>query len=205
MYNAAMEFASPSSPDSPGPPAGTLLTAADVARLPTTLATTVVDYELHDGKLVVTFPADADHGRAQARLIAALSSQIEDRKLGRVLSRVAVVLRQSPDHLLTPDASFLTAAQLPPNVTPEDYLLTVPALVVEIRGWNDTPLSMEARVCDYLAAGALLVWVVDPESRTVIAHRAAQPPLAFTASDMLTAEGVIPDFTVPVVELLTET
>ena len=205
MYNVAMVFAAPSSPDSSGPPAGTVLTAADVARLPTTLATTDVDYELHDGKLVVTFPADADHGFALAKLLAALSSHAGDREVGRVLGRVAVVLRRNPDHLLTPDAAFLTAAQLPPKVTSEDYLLTVPALVVEIRGWNDTPLSMDARVRDYLAAGAVLVWVADPESRTVIAHRADQPPLVFTSSDTLTAEGVIPGFAVPVAELLSAT
>jgi hypothetical protein len=95
-----------------------ILTAADVARLPRTLATTEVDYELHDGKLVVTFPAEADHGFAQAKLIAAFSSHMGDREVGRVLGRVAVVLRRNPDHLLTPDAAFLTAAQLPPKVTP---------------------------------------------------------------------------------------
>lgn len=198
-----MVFAAPSSPDSSGPPAGTVLTAADVARLPTTLATTDVDYELHDGKLVVTFPADANHGFAQARFLAALPTHDQEEK-GRALGRVAIVLRQNPDHLLTPDAAFLTAAQLPPKVTSEDYLLTVPALVVEIRGWNDTPLSMDARVRAFLTAGAVLVWVADPESRTVIAHRADQPPLVFTSADTLTAEGVIPGFAVPVAELLPE-
>jgi len=170
--------------------------------MPTTLATTDVDYELHDGKLVVTFPADAAHGFTQARLIAALSSHNRDRESSRVLGRVAVVLRRNPDHLLSPDAAFLTAGQLPPRVTREEYLLTVPALVVEIHGWNDTPLPMAIRVHDYLAAGALLVWVADPESRTVTAHRANQPPLVFTATDTLTAEPVIPGFAVPVAELL---
>jgi Uma2 family endonuclease len=193
-------FPSPSDPTRPS--AGTVLSAADVARLPTTLATTDVDYELHDGKLVVTFPPDANHGFAQARLLAALSLRAKGDDRGRVLGRVGVVLRRNPDHLLCPDAAFLTAAQVPPRVTPEDYLLTVPELVVEIHGRNDTPLPMAIRVRDYLAAGAVLVWVADPDARTVTAHRANQPPVVFTAADTLTADPVIPGFAVAVEELL---
>ena len=187
------------------PPAGTVLTAVDVARLPTTLATTDVDYELHDGTHVVTFPPDANHGTTQARLLAALSLCAKGDDRGRVLGRVGVVLRRNPDHLLAPDAAFLTAAQLPPRVTPEDYLLTVPELVVEIHGWNDTSIPMAVRVRDYLAAGAVLVWVADPDARAVTAHRAGEPPVVFTVADTLTADPVIPGFAVPIAELLPAT
>jgi Uma2 family endonuclease len=75
-------------------------------------------------------------------------------------------------------------------------LLTVPQLVVEVRGRNDTPLPMEVRVRDYLAAGAVLVWVADPDARTVTAHRANQSPVVFAATDTFTADGVIPGFAV---------
>lgn len=181
---------------------GPLLTAADVARLPRTLATMDVDYELHDGRLIVMAPPGDIHGRRQARFSAFLFLHGEQPGHGQVRAEVGVLLRRNPDHLLGPDAAFLTTAQLPPRLSPEGYLLTVPALVVEIRSKNDTQPEIDAKVRDYLAAGAVLVWVADPDARTVTAHRANQPPAVFTVTDTLTADPVIPGFTVPVAELL---
>jgi Uma2 family endonuclease len=178
------------------------LTAADVARLPRTLATTDVDYELHDGRLVVMAPPGFTHALRQNRFCFALRQHGELPGHGLAVAEVAVLLRRNPDHLLGTDAAFLAAAQLPPRLSPEGYLLTVPQLVVEVRSKNDTQPEIDAKVRDYLAAGAVLVWVADPDARTVTAHRANQPPAVFAAADTLTADPVIPGFTVPVAELL---
>src|SRR5262249_50808472 len=112
---------------------GPLLTAADVARLPRTLATTDVDYELHDGRLVVMAPPGSTHGHRQVRFAAFLFTHGEQLGHGRAFAEVGVLLRRNPDHLVGTDAAFLTTAQLPPRLSPEGYLLTVPELVVEIR------------------------------------------------------------------------
>jgi Uma2 family endonuclease len=133
-------------PPSNSPP----LTAADVARLPRTLATTDVDYELHDGRLVVTFPPDVRHARCHVRMMTALCSVEQERGSGQCLGRVGILLRRNPDHLLGTDAAFLTTAQLPPRVSPEGYLLTVPHLIVEVRSKNDTQPEIDEKVRDYL-------------------------------------------------------
>lgn len=189
-------------PSSPPAVPGPVLTAADVVLFPRRLATTDVDYELHDGRLIVMAPPGDIHARRQARFSAFLFTHGEQPGHGQVRAEVGVLLRRNPDHLLGTDAAFLTTAQLPPRLSPEGYLLTVPALVVEIRSKNDTQPEIDAKVRDYLAAGAVLVWVADPDSRTVTAHRANQPPTVFTATDTLTADPVIPGFAVPVAELL---
>jgi Uma2 family endonuclease len=181
---------------------GPQLTAADVAKLPRTLATTDVDYELHDGRLVVVAPPGANHARRQAKFARYLLTEGEERGHGQAFAEVGVLLRRNPDHLLGTDAAFLTTAQLPPRLSPEGYLLTVPQLVVEVRSKNDTQPEIDAKVRDYLAAGAVLVWVADPDARTVTAHRTNQSPTVFTATDTLTADPVIPSFAVPVAELL---
>ena len=185
-------------------PDSTPLTAADVARLPRTLATTDVDYELHDGRLVVMAPPGAGHARRQAKFARYLLTEGEERGLGQAFAEVGVLLRRNPDHLIGTDAAFLTTAQLPPRLSPEGYLLTVPQLIVEVRTKNDTQPEIDAKVRDYLAAGAALVWVADPDARTVTAHRVNQPPAVFAAADTLTADPVIPGFAVPVAELLPE-
>ncbi|MBA4186983.1 MAG: hypothetical protein C0467_03095 [Planctomycetaceae bacterium] len=89
-----------------------------------------------------------------------------------------------------------------PHLARGFYLLTPPALVVEVRSKNDSQPEIDAKVQQYLAAGVVLVWVADPELRTVTAYRANQPPTVFAATDTLTADPVIPGFAVPIAELL---
>jgi Uma2 family endonuclease len=184
------------------PATGLLLTAADVARLSRTLATTDVKYELHDGRLVVMAPPGEIHARRQARFAAYLFLHGEQPGHGRVLSEVGILLRRKPDHLVGPDAAFLTTTQLPPRLSPEGYLVTIPQLVVEVRSKNDTQPEIDEKVRDYLAAGVVLVWVADPDARTVTTYWTNQTPVVFAATDSLTADPVIPAFAVPVTELL---
>ncbi len=177
------------------------LTAADVAVLPRRLATTEVDYELHDGRLIVMAPPGYIHGVWQSQLARVLGEWAR-RHGGVALTEVGVLLRRDPDHLLGADVAFLTASQLPPRLSPEGYLLTIPALVVEIRSKNDTAAAVEAKVRDYLAAGAAVVWVADPESRTVAAYGSDGTMREYGVGEELTAAGVLPGLAIPVAELL---
>jgi Uma2 family endonuclease len=179
-----------------------LLTIADVAALPRHLPSGDVDYELHDGRLVVMAPPGAVHGRRQARFSAYLYFHGEQPGHGQTFAEVAIVLRRYPDHLRAPDAAFVTTAQLPVRTSPEGYLVTIPELVVEVRSKNDTQPEIDEKVNDYLTAGAVLVWVADPDARTVTAYQSNQAPVVFAATDTLTAAPVIPGFSVLVGDLL---
>jgi Uma2 family endonuclease len=179
-----------------------LFTAADVAVMPSDLPSGPVRYELHDGKLITMSPPGAIHGRRQARFAAYLFAFGEQPGHGQTFAEVGVLLRRNPDHLLGPDAAFLTTDQLPPKLSPEGYLLTIPALVVEVRSKNDRQSEIDTKVSDYLSAGVQLVWVADSDARTVTAHQPGAPPVVFAAADTLTAGTVIPGFAVPVGDLL---
>jgi Uma2 family endonuclease len=179
-----------------------LLTAADVAVLPRTLPSGDVGYELHDGRLVVMAPPGEGHGRRQARFARYLVTEGEERGHGQAYTEVGVLLRRNPDHLLCPDAAFVSAAQLPVRTSPEGYLLTVPELMVEVRSKSNTESEIAEKVSDYLQAGARLVWVADPDARTVTVHRPNQAPVVLAAADTLDAAPVIPGFSVLVGDLL---
>ena len=179
-----------------------LLTIADVAVLPDQLPSGPVKYELHDGRLVVMPPPGGNHSRRQIRFGHYLLAEGEFKGHGEAFVEVGVILRRYPDHLLGPDAAFVSAAQLPTLMSPEGYLTTIPALVVEVRSKNDWQPEIDAKVGDYLAAGVVLVWVADPDARTVTAYQQNQPPAVFAVTDMLTALPVIPGFAVPVADLL---
>jgi Uma2 family endonuclease len=192
--------ASPAPPECP--PAERLLTIADVDALPRELPSGTVRYELHDGRLVIMAPAGDTHGQSELRIGAELLYQGERRGHGVARSgEVGIVLRRAPDKLVGADALFICNARLPIQQTPEGYLETIPDLVAEVRSKNDRQTEVAAKVTDYLAAGVRLVWVLDPQSRTVTAHRPGQPPRVFAAGETLTADDVIPAFAVAVVDL----
>lgn len=149
----------------------------------------------------MSLPGDG-HGKRQGLFISYLFIHGQLPGHGEARGEIGVILRRYPDHLRGPDAAFLTTAQLPPLVSPEGYLVTIPELVVEVRSKNDTQPEIDAKVADYLAAGVVLVWIADPDARTVTAYQSNQPPAVFSAADTLTALPVIPGFAVPVGDLL---
>src|SRR5688572_13798846 len=125
-----------------------LLTIADVAALPSRLPSGEVRYELHHGRLIVMAPPGAGHSHRQARITRFLMTEGEERGYGQAFVEVAVILGRYPDHLVAPDAAFLTTGQLPPRVSPEGYLVTVPELIVEVRSKNDTQPEIDTKVND---------------------------------------------------------
>jgi Uma2 family endonuclease len=90
----------------PAPPAEKLLTAADLALLPSELSTGSVRYELENGRLLVMPPPGDIHGAVQANIGTELEVQGQRRRLGKARARVGVILWRNPDHVLAPDALF---------------------------------------------------------------------------------------------------
>lgn len=180
---------------------GRLLTIADVAALPTRLPTGDVSYELDDGKLVIMAPPGGTHGSNQVRIGGQLLFQGEFRKLGRAFAEVGIILRRNPDRLVGADAAFISAQRLPIRLSSEGYLETLPDLAVEIRSKNDTWAEIRDKVAEYLAAGVVVVWVLDPGKRTITEFRSNQAEREWLAGETLTIPDVIPGFQVLVTDL----
>jgi Uma2 family endonuclease len=175
-----------------------LLTAADLAVLPSELPSGSVRWELDNGRLVVMAPPGYIHGRCENKLATQLMIQGEQRGLGKACGEVGILLWQNPDRVVGADAAFLANQSLPVRLSPEGYLETIPDLVVEVRSKNDTQPEIDYKVGDYFRAGVRVVWVPDPERQIVTAYRNGQPPQVFVAADTLTVPEVIPGFAMPV-------
>lgn len=176
-----------------------LLTVADLAALPTALPSGDVRYELDDGILITMPPPSHTHARRQARVIRYLTDA-EDEGLGEARGRVGVILRRNPDRVVGPDAAFVLAASLPVKRSSEGYLETIPEIVVEVRSKNDTNPEIVAKNDEYLQAGVVEVWVIDPNARTVAVCRANQSVTVFPDTAALTSV-LLPGFAVPVANL----
>ncbi len=181
-----------------------LFTAADLAMMPTELPSGTVDYELHHGRLITMPPPGDVHGALESNFSAAFKVQGEWRGLGKARGEVGIILATGPDHVLGADAAFIANASLPLRRSPEGYLLTIPELIVEVRSKNDTLAALNRKADDYLAAGARLVWIVDPINRNVIERRRDVEPRTYAEDDTLTVEDVIPGFALTVRAALQE-
>ena len=182
-----------------------LLTVADLAALPDELPSGPVKYELDQGRLVTLMsPPDEMHGAHQATIVTLLKLLGERLGHGKALGEVAIILRRNPDRVYAPDAAFIARRSLPVRTSPEGYLETIPELVVEVRSKNDGVAAIRAKADLYLKAGVTLVWVIDPNRKTVGIYRKKQKARELRVGDTLKAEGVIPGFRVAVAELFDE-
>jgi Uma2 family endonuclease len=77
-----------------------------------------------------------------------------------------------------------------------------PDLVVEVLSPRDRPGEVLAKVGDWLEAGALLVWVIDPRRRHARVYRQDGSEAVVTEQDSLDGEDVVPGFTCPLASVL---
>ena len=101
----------------------------------------------------------------------------------------------------SPDVSYYDGP-LPEN--PMAFIDGSPTLAVEIRGEDDYGDLADARLAtrrhDYLAAGTLAVWDVDPLNECIRLYRRKDPkcPVVFHRGDVAHAEPAVPGWTVEV-------
>jgi Uma2 family endonuclease len=186
-------------------PAQRLLTVADLEALPAELPSGPIDYELDNGRLVfIMVPLGDIHGATQSNIAAELKFQGEKKGHGKTRTEVAVVLWRNPDRVITPDVCFIATKSLPIRRSREGYLETIPELVVEIRSKNDSLAYVRRKAEHYLKAGVEIVWIVDPVAKTVTAYTSQGEPVVKSEADTLELPGLIPGFSMPVVEVFQE-
>ena len=157
--------------------------------------------ELVNGRLVVREPAGYRHGEIAARLLASLYNFVESRALGRVLTaETGFVLRRNPDTVRAPDVAFVRRERLPVP-PPSGFADIAPDLVVEVLSPNDRPGDVLSKIGDWLEAGVLLVWIIDPQRGDARVYRADGSQEHLAGHDWLDGESVVPGFRWPLENL----
>ncbi len=151
--------------------------------------------ELIRGEVHSTMPAEFEHGEVAGRLHGYLAMHLFPRQLGILLSAETgfVIHAERGDSVRAPDIAFIRQERVP--ATREvGFARVVPDLVVEVVSPNDTTAFIDDKVSEWLSAGVLLVWVVNPSLRTVTVYRQGQSPQQFKANELLAGEPVLPEF-----------
>ena len=146
-----------------------LLTADDLLHL----SGEGVRGELIRGVLHETMPWGYAHGKIAMKLGFLLNAFIIPRKLGSLTgSDSGVWLERDPDTVREPDIAYFSAAKIPLDAMDSGYAEVPPDLVVEIVSPSDSRREVHDKTRMWLRYGVDLVWVVQPDTRTVDVYRA---------------------------------
>ncbi|HET6883522.1 MAG TPA: Uma2 family endonuclease [Pirellulales bacterium] len=150
-----------------------LLTAEEYAQLPDNGEPT----ELVRGRIVATEIPGCRHGRVCARVGTLLANYVDEHGLGYVLSNNAgMVTERQPDTVRGPDISFFSYTRVPKEANLDGYAEVAPEVVFEVLSPSDRWPRILERVSEFLNAGVLAVYVVDPKKEAVTAFDTDSDP-----------------------------
>jgi Uma2 family endonuclease len=175
-----------------------LLTAEEFAKLPDPGDGSRL--ELVRGEIIVMPPPKGKHGIICAEVAWVLKNFVKPKKLGWVTSNdTGVVLERKPDTVRGPDVAFWSIARQPEQ--PEDYFLIPPDLAVEVQSPDDRRKDLRAKIKEYLFYSVPLIWLIDPETRTVTVYQGRMRGTELDESDTLDGGHVLPGFSCKVSDL----
>jgi Uma2 family endonuclease len=158
-------------------------------------------FELVDGQLVER-QMGAESSEIAARIIMLIGLFLRTHRIGRLFgsdTSYQCFVIDDEERIRRADVSFVRTDRLPNGRAPKGQIRVAPDLAIEVVSPNDTAQAVDEKVMDWLAAGAQLVWLVTPSTKTVRIHRprsaAAGPVSLLSQQDTITGEDVLPGFT----------
>jgi Uma2 family endonuclease len=149
--------------------------------------------ELIDGVLVRK-PMGFEESVLALFIAHQILSYLEKHDLG-IVSGEAGFLELEPKQIRAPDVAFFSWQRLPNGRVPKKRIPSlIPDLAVEVLSDSNTPQEMDRKRRELFAKGTRLVWVVDPQQKTVEVFTSPEDPIVLKAGDMLDGGEVLPGF-----------
>jgi len=142
-------------------------------------------------------PPGGEHGRVGGNITGELRAFARAHGLGSVLTEAGFVLARDPDTVWAPDVAFIGVGR----EIGRGYIEGAPDLAVEILSPSDRARDVAEKTAEWHAAGARLVWVVDPDAHSVTVHEPGCEPRTFGADDTLGGGSVLPGLALPVARI----
>jgi Uma2 family endonuclease len=158
--------------------------------------------ELVRGEIITMPPPKGRHGVCCLAIAILIGQYVKQKKLGFVACNDAgTILERNPDTVRGPDVAFYSVKRVPE--IPEGYFEVAPDLAVEVLSPDTSFSRLQRKVEQYLKSGSTLVWVCDPELRTVTDYRPKQQPETLEDAETISGEKVLPGFSCRVSEFFT--
>lgn len=160
--------------------------------------------ELVRGEIETVPPPGFLHGVVQANVLFQLKLYANRTKAGRVTAESGLITETGPDTVRGPDVAFWSYERVPADQVPVVYANVAADLVAEIVSPSNTRRAVATKIREYFASGVRMVWVVDPDERTVTVYTRPGDGAVLWDDATLTGGPVLPEFACPVIDLFTQ-
>jgi Uma2 family endonuclease len=153
-------------------------------------------HELVRGEVVTMSLPGGRHGEVTLEIGRLIANHAKPSKLGRTYAaETGFLIERDPDTVRGADVAFVRAQRLSEIVNPDKHVPFAPDLAVEVNSPGDRPGEVEEKVQEWLTAGSMQVWTVDPTAKTVTIHRPNAEPVTLSEDQRLEGGEVLPGFT----------
>lgn len=161
--------------------------------------------ELIDGEIVDTMSGGYYHSLISMNFAAIMREFVRASKLGRVISNEAGLhIKSELPRSRGADVAFISYKRLPKGERSIGFLRVAPELIVEIFGDKDSWDEMISKIEDYHRTGVDMVWVAEPQTRTIKKFpRRGEPTIVHDGSD-IDGGKILPGFKVPIARFFDE-
>lgn len=148
-----------------------------------------------EGELIVMPPKFTALGACNAHLCGQLSQWTKQNATGVACGASGGFVlpdgaRRSPDASWTSKSAIRQLSK----ESLEGYWHLCPAFVIELRSQSDRLQTLREKMHEYIANGAQLAWMIDPQTRTVEIYRPNRDPETHISPDSLKGEGPVEGF-----------
>jgi Uma2 family endonuclease len=151
-------------------------------------------HELERGEVVEMSRPGELHGLVCGNVTRILGNYTFQRRKGYVLSNdVGIVWERNPDTVRGPDVVLYNQSRRYQDLNPK-FCEEVPTLAVEVKSPNDRMNKITRRIAQFLHWGVALVWLLDPEDRTIAIYRPDALPQVLEEDEEVIGDGILPDF-----------
>ena len=156
--------------------------------------------ELIGGRITPMSPTQNLHAYIVFEIGRRLGNFNAARRLGWGIGAASgVYTSRQPDTVRAMDVAFVSRRRLP--VLERGFLRAVPELIVDVVSPTDRWSDLQAKLDEYFAIGVDVVWVVEPERRSVIVYRAGTELTQLGEDDILRGDGLLEELEIPLTEL----
>lgn len=112
-----------------------------------------------------------------------------------------VRLARNPDRLRGPDVGMVRTDRVPTGKGMLGWLDGAPDLAIEVVSDSQSISEITKKALEYMAGGAQMVWLVDPDPRRVVLFTPPNHVKILGTDDMIDGSHVLPGFSCKVAEL----
>jgi Uma2 family endonuclease len=157
-------------------------------------------FELERGEVMEVSRPGERHGFVCFNVGRALGNYSYQERIGYVCSNdTGLIMERDPDTVRGPDLVFYDQVRRYEDLNPR-YSDQPPTLAVEVQSPDDKWGKVTRRLASFLARGIAVVWLVDPEGRSVTVYRMNQLPQVYEGDDELPGDPELPGFRCRVAE-----